>query len=100
MAIKKVLVCCGTGVATSVQVSNKIKDLLKQRGIKAEVAECKAVELPSRVSSYRPDLVVSTTQVNESMVDARVFPGLPFLTGIGVDAAMDEIVSHLSGAEG
>ncbi len=33
MIRRKVLVCCGTGIATSVQVSHKLKALLRERGI-------------------------------------------------------------------
>ena len=32
MVNKKVLVCCGTGIATSVQVANKLQRMLRDRG--------------------------------------------------------------------
>ena len=37
MVDKKVLVCCGTGIATSVQVANKLEKMLKERGINASM---------------------------------------------------------------
>ena len=38
MIEKKILVCCGTGTATSVQVANKLQRLLRERGINARMA--------------------------------------------------------------
>jgi len=95
MAQRRVLVCCATGIATSVQVSHRLKELLKARGMSIEVAECKVIELPARVSAFRPHAVVSTTQVDPKLIPVRVFPGLPFLTGLGIEAATDEIAAHL-----
>ena len=37
MIEKKILVCCGTGIATSVQVANKLQRLLRERGINARM---------------------------------------------------------------
>lgn len=37
MIEKKILVCCGTGTATSVQVANKLQRLLRERGINARM---------------------------------------------------------------
>lgn len=95
MAEIRVLVCCGTGIATSVQVANKLKKLMKDRGIKIETAECKAIELPSRAQSFRPHAIVATTQINPKLVPVKVFSGIPFLTGVGIDAAADEVFAAL-----
>ena len=45
MLKKKILVCCGTGIATSVQVANKLQRMLKERDIEATMKECKTGEL-------------------------------------------------------
>ena len=95
MAKHRVLVCCGTGIATSVQVSSKLRTMLKERGIDAELTECKAIELPSRAAAYHPQAIVSTTQVNVDIPGVTVFQGLPFLTGMGMDQAADQIADAL-----
>ena len=41
MIEKKILVCCGTGTATSVQVANKLQRLLRERGINARMEHCR-----------------------------------------------------------
>lgn len=96
MTTHRILVCCGTGIATSVQVAGKIKALLKARGIDVETAECKAIELPTRAAAFRPRAIVSTTQINVGIPGVEVFPGLPFLTGIGMDPVIDSIVTTLN----
>jgi PTS system galactitol-specific IIB component len=40
------------------------------------------------------DLIVATTQVPDS-VTVPVVAGLPFLTGIGLDATLDDIAARL-----
>ena len=95
MTRRKVLVCFGTGIATSVQVSHKLKALLKDRGIDAMLAECKAIELASKAQSMRPHAIVSTTMVTLPPGGPRIFQGVPFLTGMGAAALADEIAAHL-----
>ena len=41
MIEKKILVCCGTGTATSVQVANKLQRLLRERGIPDGALPCR-----------------------------------------------------------
>jgi PTS system galactitol-specific IIB component len=92
--MKKVLVACGTGIATSTAVLENIREHLVKEEIRAELYQCKTSELKSQVSSLRPDLVVSTTQVSEDL-GVTVLNGLPFLTGIGSESVMKEIVQRL-----
>lgn len=95
MISKKILVCCGTGIATSVQVANKLQRLLKERGINATMKECKAVEVPAQVSAFKPDAIVSTTVVKSPSPETKVYRGVAFLTGVGADKLADEIAEDL-----
>lgn len=89
---KKVLVICGTGVATSTVVANSIRDHCAAEGIQVDVSQGKVMDLVS--GSTDADLVVATTEVPSS-VSVPVVAGLPFLTGIGQDAVLEEIVRIL-----
>ena len=91
--MKKVLVICGTGVATSTMVATTIKDRCAAAGIEVTVSQGKVMDLLS--GNPDVDVIVATTSVPET-VTVPVVAGLPFLTGMGIDAAMDEVVSHLS----
>jgi len=98
MIKRKVLVCCGTGIATSVQVARKLRGMLAERGIEAETRECKAIELAATIQGWRPDAVVATSAVAAPSPDITIYKGVPFLTGVGAAAAADEIAAALKGA--
>jgi PTS system galactitol-specific IIB component len=89
---KKVLVICGTGVATSTVVATKIRDSCAARGLDVQVTQGKVMDLLNGTTDA--DLIVATTQVPDS-VTVPVVAGLPFLTGIGLDATLDDIAARL-----
>ena len=89
---KKILVSCGTAVATSTVVLRKIEDYLNNKGIKVTMIQCKAAEVPSKLDGV--DLIVTTTPVGD-VGDIPVIQTLSFLTGIGVDADMEKIISYI-----
>ena len=91
--MKKILVICGTGVATSTMVATTIKDHCAAQGIAVTVTQGKVMDLLSGDPDV--DVIVATTSVPDS-ITVPVVAGLPFLTGIGADAALAEVVSHLS----
>lgn len=75
---------CGTGVATSTVVTNKVRDWLEAENLSSEVTlyQGKIADELGRIDDY--DIVISTTIVPAEIQD-RVIMGLPLLTGIGVD---------------
>ena len=89
----KIVVACGTAIATSTHVSIKIKELLEERGIKIHTIQCRVQEVPSLAPDA--DLVVATAQVPFD-IDVPVVDGIPFLTGIGVKEVIDKIEEILT----
>ena len=75
MLKKKILVCCGTGIATSVQVANKLQRMLKERDIEATMKECKTGELLEHAESFEPDAIVSSRLLPRT---SRCIAELPF----------------------
>ncbi|QBD76511.1 hypothetical protein EPA93_11020 [Ktedonosporobacter rubrisoli] len=94
MPVLRILVSCGTGIATSTLAADKIKRLLKARGIEVTTTSCKAAEVVSKISSYRPHAVISTTQISVK-VPMKVFNGLPLLSGVGADKLADDVAAYL-----
>jgi PTS system galactitol-specific IIB component len=90
--VKKILVACGTAIATSTVVAKKLESELAKRGIEAKIDQCKAAEVGSRAAGY--DLVVSTTEVDDAKGKPLVRT-LSFLTGIGIDKDIETIVRLL-----
>ena len=86
--MKKILVACGTAIATSTVVAKKLEEALGKRGLEVKIDQCKASEVESKVAGY--DLVVSTTEVGDTRGKPLVRT-LSFLTGIGVEADLAKI---------
>jgi len=90
--MKKILVACGTAIATSTVVAKKLEEKLKARGVDVRIDQCKASEVAAKVDAY--DLVVSTTEVGDTRGKPHVRT-LSFLTGVGVDADVEKIAELL-----
>lgn len=89
---KRILVACGTAIATSTVVARKVEEELQKRGIEATTTQCKAAEVPSKISGH--DLVVTTTQVSGTG-DVPVIHTVSFLTGVGIEQDIEKIVEYL-----
>ncbi|MGY3702900.1 PTS galactitol transporter subunit IIB [Vagococcus martis] len=87
--MKKLLIMCGTGVATSTIVTNKVKDWLKEKGYTdIKLYQSKIADEVNKIDDY--DVVISTTVVPENIKD-KVIMGIPLLTGVGTEAMFEEI---------
>ncbi|TBW33286.1 PTS galactitol transporter subunit IIB [Siculibacillus lacustris] len=89
---KRVLVACGTAVATSTVVANALEEEMKARGIKIDIRQCKATEIPSLIADA--DLVVSTTPVPPNLSKPAIVT-LAFLTGLGKAEVIEKIAAIL-----
>ena len=90
---KRILVACGTAIATSTVVAIAIEEALRARNIPVNIRQCKASEIASLIQGI--DLVVSTTPV-PSNLGVPVIQTLAFLTGIGREAVIEQIIKYLS----
>jgi PTS system galactitol-specific IIB component len=90
--MKKILVACGTAIATSTVVAKKLEEMLRARGVAVGIDQCKASEVGGKASGY--DLIVSTTEVDDTRGKPHVRT-LSFLTGIGIDADVERIAKLL-----
>ncbi|OFT48641.1 PTS galactitol transporter subunit IIB [Dermabacter sp. HMSC06F07] len=91
--MKKVLVVCGTGVATSTVVVSKVRDFLEAEGIDAQIQQGKVMDLVG--SGVDADLIVSTTDVPGS-VTIPVVRALSLITGMGQEGTLRVIADALS----
>lgn len=94
---KNVLIVCGTGVATSTVVKERVQEALPEHGITVgTIDKAKATEAPSKANSGKYDAIVTTTSLNEKRYDIPVYHTTAFMTGIGQDEAIDDIVEILN----
>jgi PTS system galactitol-specific IIB component len=94
MQRKRVLVACGTSIATATHAANAVKDLAKEAGIEVEIAQCKAAEIHGKIQTFSPDIIVAMTPVPNDL-GVPVFKGVPFLSGIGLDQLKSDLVEAL-----
>ncbi len=89
----RIIVACGSGVATSNVAAEKLKGALSDRGIHAEV---RAVDMKSLESEARvADVLVSITPYAtlDQNLGIPMLSGIPLLTGIGVGTLVDQIAA-------
>ena len=92
--MKRILLCCGTGVATSTVANKKLCDELDRRGFKGQytVSQCKAVEVPSKSPNF--DLCVSTI-ANAYKCECPLVIATGIILNRGTEAIYDEICEKL-----
>ncbi|MFD3155381.1 PTS sugar transporter subunit IIB [Haloimpatiens sp. FM7330] len=92
--MKKVLIACGAGIATSTVALQKLKNALEERGLvsKVTLSQCTVVELANKATDY--DLVITTTNFSQD-VGVPVIKGLSFITGIGMNKTIDKVIETL-----
>lgn len=93
--MKKLLIMCGSGIATSTLVTGKVNNWLKDNGLDKDVTitQSKVASEVDHVDDY--DAVISTTSVPDSIKE-QVINGVPLLTGVGADAVFEELKDQLS----
>jgi len=84
----KIIVSCGSGVATSMHVAVKLREYLESKGLSVVIDGCSVNELPYRSQGY--DMVVSVAQVPFT-IDKPVFNAIPILTGMGEEQLLVKI---------
>jgi len=92
VAPKRILVICGTAIANFTVVAIAIEKALKERGIDITTRLCNVSEV--RFLASDADLIVTTTPAPENL-GIPVIHTLAFLTGIGKQDAIDQIVDAL-----
>ncbi|GHV86582.1 PTS galactitol transporter subunit IIB [Spirochaetia bacterium] len=92
--MKKIMLVCGTGIATSTAVNVKLTDILNKRGYegKFKTYQFKTGEAVANSSNY--DFCVATTQVPDGM-QCPLIKGVPFLTGINLEPVIQSIIAEL-----
>lgn len=87
--MKRIIVACGSGVATSQTVASKVNRLLKERKIDAQV---EAVDLKS-VDRYVGSSVayITITKISKEY-PIPVINGIAFLTGVGQEAELQKLI--------
>ena len=76
--MKRVIVACGSGIAVSQMVAMKVRKILKEEGIKAEVLAIRVQDLTNYICAS--DVYVKIVNTEETYEIATV-DGIAFLAG-------------------
>ena len=90
--MKKIIVACGGAVATSTVAANAIKELCAKHNIPIEILQIRMTEIESNLDGV--DLIVTTMRIKKDFGKPYV-NGMPFLSGINVEAAEEKLLSYL-----
>ena len=90
----RVVVACGAGVATSHAVANKLRKLLGERGVEADIRAVSMSDLREALAGA--DAYVAVVKPKETF-DVPTFNGVAFVTGMGEDEELDRLVATLKG---
>lgn len=93
----RVLVACGTSIATATVAANKVREIAQQAGLNVDVAQCKAMELRGKIQTYGPHIIIAMTPVPKDL-GIPVFMGIPFLSGIGMEKLKQDILEAIKAA--
>lgn len=91
MAVR-VIVACGSGVATSQTVASKVNRMLKEHNIDAAV---EAVDLKSVDRYMNGSAAYITIVKNDKEFPIPVINGIAFLTGVGKDKEFEKLVAAI-----
>lgn len=90
--MKKVIVACGSGVATSQTVASKVKRLLDSKGVRANV---EAVDIKSIDTYIKGCAVYIAITKPKKQYQVPVISGIPFLTGVGMESELQKLINAL-----
>lgn len=87
----KIYVACGSGLATSHLLAEQLREMLKQRGIEADINTTKVSDLGNGDGC---DLIVTSTTLSNNY-NVPVVRAISFLTGVGMERDLEKIINHL-----
>ena len=90
--MKKMLIMCGAGHATSTIVHAKVNDWLKENGFEndVEIKQSAVSQEVEKIQNGNYDIVISTTIVPNEIQD-KLINGVSLLTGVGTDQVWDKV---------
>ncbi|KGQ70924.1 PTS galactitol transporter subunit IIB [Chelonobacter oris] len=92
---KKIIVACGGAVATSTLAAEEIRELCEENNIDLELIQCRINEIDTYL--YDTDLICTTSKLDRTFDDIPIVHGMPFVSGVGIEALKEKILHILKG---
>ena len=88
----RILVVCGSGVATSMHAAYKLQQYFDEEKLLVHIDGAGNNELESRAPAY--DIILSTAQVTAD-TDKPIFNAVPLLTGVGEAQLAADVIAKV-----
>lgn len=88
----RILVACGSGVATSTLAAQDVKSVAEEYGVDYTINKCSMVQLPTM--SQQADIVLTTNNYKEDLGRPHMSV-IAFVTGIGKDKLRKKLGEQL-----
>lgn len=89
----KIVVACGSGIATSTVVEQKLKDIVSDNNLDVYFAKTSISSLEGIIDDF--DLAVVTSKFNIENSKTEVLSATSLLTGIGEDEFIEKFVNKV-----
>jgi galactitol PTS system EIIB component len=90
--MKRVIVACGSGVATSQMVASKVSRLLRDKKVNAIVDAVDIKSIDTHIKQC--DVYIAITAPTKAY-PVPILNGIAFLTGMGMDKELEKLINHL-----
>lgn len=88
----RILIACGTGIATSTVIANRVKEKCEEAGLKVMVDQTSVPQVETKAPGF--DLVIASCQIPASVTTPYI-SGISYLTGIGAEQTDEQIVEKV-----
>lgn len=92
--MKKILVICALGYATSTMVKRNIEEFLKERKIDDWTVDAVGMGM-SQEPAKTASIIVTTVQLDQKEYKAPIIDGISLISGIDCDKTFEEIESKI-----
>ncbi len=89
----KIVVACGSGIATSTVVEQKLKDIVSDNNLDVHFTKTSISSLEGIIDDF--DLAVVTSKFNIENSKTEVLSATSLLTGIGEDEFIEKFVNKV-----
>lgn len=91
----KIMVGCGSGIATATVAADAVRRICEEEGIEAEVITCRMFNLPEYDENDSVDILLSTSKVNEDQYKKPIMSIFGLISGIGEEELRTRLVKTI-----
>lgn len=98
----KIILACGSGIATSTVAADVVKKIAKAEGIECEIIKCRVYELISKAKNKEVDIVLSTGKIHEEQFEKPCMSVIGLISGINeakIRADLAKILHKIADAD-